>query len=247
MAAAKDLKSLRIHGKLAHDLGVLIVSGAIPAGQLLDTESEASSRYNVSRPAYREAVRMLAAKGLVESRPKVGTRVMPRERWHLLDPEVLSWMFQSEPDDRMLEALFELRLIIEPEAAVLAAQRRTNEHLERMRRALTVMRDQTLASDDGRAADQEFHAALLVASDNPFLRTLTSSVSAAVSWTTVLKQQVRPLVRDPVPDHKRVYEAIAARNGEEARAAMIHLVELALFDTKTAPKRSRTKLASSAR
>ena len=189
---------------------------------------------------------MLAAKGLVESRPKVGTRVTPREKWHLLDPDVLSWMFQSEPDDRMLEALFELRLIVEPQAAALAAQRRTSEHLERMKRALAVMKAQTLASDEGRAADQEFHAALLIASDNPFLRTLTSSVSAAVSWTTALKQQVRPLVRDPIPDHERVYEAIAARNGEEARTAMVKLVELALFDTKTAPKRGGTRREASA-
>ena len=109
-----DLKALRIHGKLARELGLLIVSGAYRVGQLLETEMEAAVRYKVSRPAYREAVRMLSAKGLVEARPKVGTRVMPRERWHLLDPDVLAWMFQSDPDDDMLRALFELRLVIEP-------------------------------------------------------------------------------------------------------------------------------------
>lgn len=237
----EDVKALRIHGKLARDLGVLIVSGRYAEGQLLDTESDASERHHVSRPAYREAVRMLAAKGLVESRPKVGTRVNPRDKWHLLDPDVLSWMFQSEPDDHLLEALFELRMIVEPEAAALAAQRRTNDLLERMKRALVVMREETLGSDAGRAADQEFHAALLMASDNPFLRTLTSSVATAVAWTTELKQRVRPLVRDPIPDHERVFDAIAARDPEQARAAMRKLVELALFDTKTAPKRSGSR------
>ncbi|WP_246167122.1 FadR/GntR family transcriptional regulator [Sphingomonas piscis] len=233
--AAEEIKSLRIHGKLARDLGLQIVSGFYREGELLDTESDASQRLAVSRPAYREAVRILAAKGLVESRPKVGTRITPRDKWHLLDPDVLSWMFQSEPDEHLLESLFELRMIFEPEAAALAARRRTNEQLDRMRNALTAMSEHTLASDEGRAADQEFHAALLVASDNPFLRTLTSSVSAAVSWTTALKQRVRPLVRDPVPDHERVFDAIAARNADGARAAMAKLVELALFDTKTAP------------
>jgi len=232
----EDQGKLRIHGKLARDLGVMIVSGAYAKGPLLETEVGASERRNVSRSAYREAVRMLAAKGLVESRPKVGTRVTPQEKWHLLDPDVLSWMFQSEPDDHLLEALFELRMIFEPEAAALAAQRRTSEHLERMRAALTVMREETLASDRGRAADQEFHAVLLNASDNPFLRTLTSSVSAAVSWTTALKQRVRPLVRDPIPDHERVFDAIAMRDADAARAGMAKLVELALFDTKTAPR-----------
>ena len=231
-----ELKALRIHGKLARELGLLIVSGRYRVGQLLETEMEASERYKVSRPAYREAVRMLSAKGLVEARPKVGTRVTPKERWHLLDPDVLAWMFQSEPDDRMLRALFELRLVIEPEAAALAAQRRTTEQLERMEQALEVMTRLTLGTDEGRAADQDFHAALLEASDNPFLRTLSSSVSAAVAWTTKLKQRVRPLVRDPIPDHVRVFDAIAIQDARSARAAMNELIELALFDTTTAPK-----------
>jgi DNA-binding FadR family transcriptional regulator len=227
---------LRLHGKLARDLGLRIVSGAIDAGELLETELVASERHHVSRAAYREAVRILAAKGLVESRPKVGTRVTPREKWHLLDPDVLSWMFQSEPAEHVLEALFELRMIVEPESAALAAQRRTSEHLERMRRSLAAMVEHTLGTDEGRSADREFHATLLVASDNPFLRTLTSSISTAVSWTTILKQRVRPLVRDPIPDHQRVFDAIAARDAAGARNAMAKLVELALFDTKTAPQ-----------
>ena len=76
-----------------------------PAGHILNGEVDASDRLKVSRTAYREAVRILAAKGLVESRPKVGTRVSPPERWHLLDPDVLSWIFEQEPDDRPVERL----------------------------------------------------------------------------------------------------------------------------------------------
>jgi DNA-binding FadR family transcriptional regulator len=227
---------LRLHGKLARDLGLRIVSGALDAGELLETELVASERHRVSRAAYREAVRILAAKGLVESRPKVGTRVTPRDKWHLLDPDVLSWMFQSEPADHVLEALFELRMIVEPEAAALAARRRTSEHLEQMSRSLKAMAAHTLGTEEGRIADREFHATLLIASDNPFLRTLTSSISTAVSWTTVLKQRVRPLVRDPIPDHQRVFDAIAARDAVAARDAMSKLVELALFDTRNAPQ-----------
>ena len=241
-----DLKALRIHGKLARELGLLIVSGAYRVGQLLETEMEASVRYKVSRPAYREAVRMLSAKGLVEARPKVGTRVTPRERWHLLDPDVLAWMFQSDPDDDMLRALFELRLVIEPEAAAFAAQRRTTDQLQRMEHALEIMTQRTLGTDEGRAADQDFHAALLEASGNPFLRTLSSSVSAAVAWTTRLKQSVRPLVRDPIPDHARVLQAIESQDAGGARAAMTQLVELALFDTTTAPKAPRSRARNGA-
>ena len=68
-------------------------------GDVLDSEVIASDRLHVSRTAYREALRMLAAKGLVESRPKTGTRVSQRSKWHLLDPDVLSWIFEFEPDD----------------------------------------------------------------------------------------------------------------------------------------------------
>ena len=234
--ASPNSKALRIHGKLARDLGVQIVSGAVRPGELLETELAASERHHVSRAAYREAVRILAAKGLVVARPKVGTRVTPREQWHLLDPDVLAWMFQSDPEEQVLEALFELRMVVEPEAAALAAQRRTSEHVAQMRDALHAMTVHTLGTAEGRAADQQFHATLLIASDNPFLRTLTSSISTAVSWTTALKQQVRPLVRDPVPDHAKVFEAIASRDADAARSAMKKLVELALFDTKTAPQ-----------
>src|SRR6266542_3023286 len=125
-------KSLRLHGMVARDLGVRIVSGVYLPGDLLDGEIDASGYLKISRTAYREAIRILAAKGLVEVRPKVGTRVTPRDHWHLLDPDVLSWMFEHEPDERLLESLFELRKVVEPEAAALAATRRTQAHLDKL-------------------------------------------------------------------------------------------------------------------
>jgi DNA-binding FadR family transcriptional regulator len=240
-------KSLRLHGMLANDLGILIVSGHYKPGDLLEGEIEASERLHVSRTAYREAVRILAAKGLIEVRPKVGTRVLPRERWHLLDPDVLSWIFEYEPDDHLLNSLFELRKVVEPESAALAAERRTDDQVGRMDDALRRMAEHTLATEEGRAADQEFHAALLEASNNPFLTTLTSGISAAVQWTTVFKQRQRPLVRDPLPDHIRVFEAIAASDVEEARRAMAHLVDMALIDTTTAPRGKAAKPAAGMR
>jgi DNA-binding FadR family transcriptional regulator len=229
-------KSLRLHGTIARDLGVLIVSGRYKPGELLNGEIAASDRLHVSRGAYREAVRILAAKGLVESRPKVGTRISPPERWHLLDPDVLSWIFEFEPDDALLNGLFELRKIVEPHAAALAAIRRTDEQLETMARGLAGMTEHTLAVEAGRLADQEFHSALLQASGNAFVVSLTSGVGAAVSWTTIFKQRHHPLSRDPVPDHARVYEAVRARDPQAAYKAMENLVDLALLDTTDARK-----------
>src|SRR5690606_22868275 len=146
----------------------------------------------------REGVRILSAKGLVESRPKTGTRVSDRDRWHLLDPDVLSWIFEHEPDERLIVSLFELRNIVEPQAAALAASRRTDAQLKMMADALEGMARHSLATEEGRAADKAFHSALLEASDNPFLVSLTSSVGAAVAWTTIYKQRVTPLRRDPL-------------------------------------------------
>ncbi len=229
-------KSLRLHGTIARDLGVLIVSGRYKPGDILNGEIDASDRLQVSRTAYREAVRILAAKGLVESRPKVGTRVSPQDRWHMLDPDVLSWIFEFEPEELLMSNLFELRKIVEPEAAALAAVRRSDEQLEAMQKALAGMAQHTLASEAGRLADQEFHSAVLRASGNAFIVSLTSGVGAAISWTTIFKQRHNPLRRDPVPDHVKVYEAVKAADPKAAHAAMLNLIDLAQLDTTNSRK-----------
>jgi DNA-binding FadR family transcriptional regulator len=237
----RDTPNLRLHGNIARDVGVRIVSGRHKPGFLLENEIAASERLGVSRTAYREAVRILNAKGLVHSRPKVGTRVSGPENWQLLDPDVLSWLFEFDPNDKLLEDLFELRKMVEPQAAALAATRRTEDQLETMRRALADMGKHTLATNEGRLADRHFHLTLLQASDNAFLMTLASGIAAAITWTTVYKQRENPSPRDPLPDHTQVYRAIAAGNAKRARKAMHDLLELALSDTKISLRHSTSK------
>jgi DNA-binding FadR family transcriptional regulator len=243
-AAGATGKALRLHGAIARDIGVLIVSGRYRPGHVLDGEVEASSRRRVSRTAYREAVRILSAKGLVDSRPRVGTRVSALEQWHLLDPDVLSWAFSGEPAPEVLHGLFELRTIVEPAAAALAATRRNQRHLDHMRRALDAMALHTLHVEQGRIADQQFHAALLSATGNPFIVSLTNGVTAAVNSLTEFKQRIAPLARDPVPDHLRVYDAIAAKDKEAARESMTELIRLAILDM---PPGQRPRPASASR
>jgi DNA-binding FadR family transcriptional regulator len=221
----------RLHGAIARKLGVAIVSGQYPPGATLTGEVAFSAELDVSRSAYREAVQVLTAKGLVESRPKAGTRVLPRHRWHLLDPDVLAWAFAGEPDRQFVRALFELRAIVEPAAAGLAAQRRGRDDLKALKTSLAEMRRHTLATPAGRAADHDFHHAILVATGNDALRALGAGIGAAVAWTTQFKQRVRALPRNPIPDHVRVLEAIAAGDAPAATDAMRILVDLALADT----------------
>jgi len=223
-------KQLRVHGALAQDIGVAIVSGRLRPGHVLDGEVEASSQRKVSRTTYREATRILVAKGLLSSRTRTGTRVTAIAEWNLLDPDVLSWMFSSIPRPELIHGVFELRTIVEPAAAALAANRRNQHHLDQMRRALDDMSLHTLDRPAGREADQAFHAALLASTCNPFIISLTNGVTAAVDALTKFKQRLARITRNPVPDHVRVYDAIAAKDADAARDAMIELIRLAILD-----------------
>ncbi|MDF0542895.1 FadR/GntR family transcriptional regulator [Sphingobium sp. H39-3-25] len=227
----------RLHGALVHKLGMAILSGQYAPGDILSGEVAFAEELEVSRSAYREAVQVLTAKGLVESRPKAGTRILPRSRWNLLDPDVLAWAFAGEPDIEFVRNLFELRAIVEPAAARLAAERRDRNDINIMKEALSAMRRHTLATEAGRAADRDFHNAILQATRNDALRVLTASIGAAVNWTTQYKQRSRALPRNPIPDHVRVFEAIAAGDGEAASDAMRVLVDLALEDTSNVMQR----------
>lgn len=159
-----------------------------------------------------------------------GTHVAPREKWHLPDPDVLSWIFKREFEDICWRACPELRKIVEPEAAALAAKRRINAQLA-MGQALKAMAEHTLISENGRLADQSLHAALLDASGNPFLASLTSSFSVAVTWTTLLKQRRRPLQRARFPDYRRACHVIRDAVAKAASEAMADLIDVALIDT----------------
>lgn len=226
----KNRKELRLHTSIARDLGLRIVSGSYLPGHVLAGEIEASGQLKVSRSAYREAVRMLAAKGLVQSRTRTGTRVSAVEQWHLLDPDVLAWVFAGEPELEVLQGLFELRTIIEPEAAAIAAARRSDKNLGVMHDALERMGLHTVNVEEGRIADREFHSELLRATRNPFIISLTNGVAAAVHALTEFKQREHALERDPLPEHWRVLDAIEAKDTERARSAMAELIRLAITD-----------------
>lgn len=175
---------------------------------------------------------MLVAKGLVESRPHLGTHVTNRRRWQILDPDVLRWAFHSGPSLSFIQELFELRGILEPHAAELAARRRTAEQLTSMGYALEEMAHHGLASAEGRAADERFHEAILVATGNQALMTLSASICAAIHWTTYFKYRSHEPPRDAIPDHSKLYSAIVDKDADRAARAAKELIQLALADTR---------------
>jgi DNA-binding FadR family transcriptional regulator len=221
-------------------MGVEIVTGTREPGSTLPGEIELAERAGVSRSVIREALRMLSAKGLVDSKPKAGTRVRERHDWNLLDPELLGWMFEGpQPSLKFVRSLFQLRLIVEPAAAELAALNRTTRQLSRMGHSLEEMGAHGLASETGRAADQSFHAVLLEATDNELLVSLSASIAAAVRWTTLFKYRGTKPPRDPLPEHRVLFEAIANGDPAAAREATLTLVRQAQADTEMAIQEAR--------
>lgn len=219
-----------VHDRIAHDLGIAIVGGRYQPGDILPGEERYAAEQGVSRTAYREAVRVLSAKGLVYSRTKSGTRINDRLRWNMLDLDVLAWMFEAGPTAEFLRDIFELRIVVEPAAAQFAALRRDGQDISRMGHALEEMRRFGLQTAEGRAADQSFHRLILHATRNESLITLATSVTAVVAWTTRFARDERKESRDPMPDHDAVFDAIMRGEGEEARLKMLALIRNASTD-----------------
>ena len=224
----------RLRGAVANKLGIAILSGEYRPGDVLTGEVAAAEALDVSRGAYREAVQVLTAKGLVESRPKAGTRVRDRAHWNLLDPDMLAWMFEGAPSLDFVRSLFQLRLIVEPAAAELAALQRSAAELSRMGHALEIMAAHGLRTQEGQSADQRFHATILQATRNELLVSLSSSIAAAVRWTTFFKYRTPAHYQDPIPLHRALFEAIANGDGPGARVVTERLIGQAQRDTEVA-------------
>lgn len=222
----------RLHGAIAEDIGIAIVRGDYRVGDALPSEDLFSVSLGVSRTAYREAIRMLAAKGLVTSRPRTGTRIQDRACWNLFDADVLAWHFRVAPKADFIAALYEVRRMLEPNAAALAARRRNADDIAAMTAALETMRRDTLHQPAGQQADLDFHQAILAATGNEPLLSLASGILATIRWTTVLKDNRHWLDRDAIPDHAAVLAAISAGDADRARAAMNVLLDHAEADMR---------------
>ncbi|MCB1486423.1 MAG: FadR family transcriptional regulator [Bauldia sp.] len=208
---------------VARSLGRRIVSGQYEPGDTLPTEPQIQEEFGVSRTAVREAIRVLSAKGLTVSRPKIGTRVRPKVDWAMLDPEVLRWHLEQNPGDDFIHALFEMREIIEPAAAARAAERATEEELAILGKAMDGIQNEQRGSDAQIQADIDFHMALLEASRNPLLRSVGAMIQSALEITFTLGWRTI-MGGDAVLQHRAVYDAVREKDPEEAFLAMRRLL-----------------------
>ncbi len=217
---APDPLQRSIHAQIAGQIGRQIVSGAVLPGGVLPTEHSLSQDLNVSRTVIREAIKLLSAKGLVESRPRTGTRVRARAAWNMLDHDVLAWRLATGPTEQFAHDLFEMREVFEPAAAEIAARRQPEAPLARARAALAVMAEQPGESAESIEADFNFHQAILAATDNEFLISLGALIAMALRVSFHLSKFRQGARRQSVPAHAAVFAAIEAGDGPRARACM---------------------------
>lgn len=216
-----------LHAKLAHEIGRRIITGVYAEGASLPRESELTEEFGISRQAVREALKVLAAKGLVASRRRTGTSVLPRASWNLLDPDVLAWHTPECIRKEFLDDLIELRRAVEPAAAELAARRADPERVGRIKTALDGMRANIDDTPLFLQADADFHAALLTASGNSLFERLSTIIGPVLGMSFKLQAQAAWRFRIGVEEHAAVYEAIARGDPKTAHDTMEEIVSTA--------------------
>lgn len=203
-----------LHGHVIDTLGRRIVGGEYAQRDTLDL-AELADDLEVSHTVLREALRVLSEKRLVGARPRRGTYVLPREEWNLLDRDVLTWRYESRTDMTLLRDLAEVRQSLEPTAARLAAQRRTDADLRELAEALAQFRDAEHDSGKVIAADLRFHRALFRAAHNEVLEQMELIVEIGLRARDRIAH-ARPGWNTTVDLHADVAAAVVAGDADRA-------------------------------
>ncbi|GGU54087.1 FadR/GntR family transcriptional regulator [Lentzea flava] len=215
-------KRLRgVHGQTVEALAGRILAGEIGEGDTLDLPA-LREELDVSLTALREALKVLTAKGMIDARQKRGTFVQPRSSWNLLDTDVMRWQTQAGSDHGLFGELTEMRVIVEPAAARLAAERATDADVEALAAAVERMASARDLAATVRA-DLDFHRLLMAATHNTFLTQVERIIAIGLAERDKLVHGT--VEDDPVPSHRAVLDAITARDPEAAYAAMRALVD----------------------
>jgi DNA-binding FadR family transcriptional regulator len=217
-----------VHGQIAERIGIDIVRGDIAPGDPIPSEMRICEMLGVSRTVVREAIRTLIGKGLLETRPKSGTRVRSPEHWNHLDPEVLRWRLAVTDTDTYLSKLFQLRVSLEPTASALAATAASDPDRDVIRRACESM-EGAANNDDFVVADIAFHKGIYLATRNEFFWPIAQIFEFTLrqSFAIAATGDHRPRA---LKEHRAVMEAILTRDPARARAATETLLGHAATD-----------------
>lgn len=230
-----------LHGQTAITLGRAIASGEFNEGDLLPPDTELMEYLDCSRSVLREATLVLTAKGMLESRPRLGTRIRPRIEWSLLDPDVIDWV-AGTAEPKVVLKLCQMRLMIEPAVARIAAIDAPQKNLDAIYETFQRMEETVGSLEDFIPHDLAFHELIIQSGENEFLGALGSIIRDAVLTAMIVLQVPETLRRSRLELHRSVCKAICDRDGEQAADAMHKLVEAANSDVLNAlKKRPATK------
>jgi DNA-binding FadR family transcriptional regulator len=217
----KSRKNLNI--QVAKEIATRILSGEIPEGEILPSEKILCVQMGVSRTAYREAIKVLYSKGMIEARPKIGTRVCSKTNWNFLDVQLLEWMVDIETTEDIYLQFLELRKTIEPHACAFSAERATKEH----RIELTIIFQKMCAISENFnqkewvEVDAQFHRIIFISSGNSFYVPFGNVLAAMFKWFFFYSSKEGGVC---LKEHRTIYEAIMAGDSTSAYDASMSLM-----------------------
>ncbi|MBI5716381.1 MAG: FadR family transcriptional regulator [Burkholderiales bacterium] len=225
------------HGHIRDRLGEAIVAGVHSEGSSLPPEPALCQALGVSRTVVREAVKSLAAKGLVSIGPKVGTRVRPAEQWNWFDPDVVAWQSRVGLTREFLQDVQELRRVVEPAAVRLAAERATPADIAELEAAYAGMRAAVHGqSGDYVTSDLRFHQTLLRAAHNRMMVQMSKALGALLRSSFEVSTAQPGRAAGSLPQHRAILDAVIARQPARAERASLALIDSAREDIEAALK-----------
>ncbi len=216
------------HDQIAALLGMELLKGLYPPGTNMPPEPELIARFHVSRTVIREVMKTLSAKGFVVSKTRVGTRVRERMYWNYFDADVLAWRVRLGFDDEFMHGLVEVRRALEPAAAALAAQRRGEQDVARLRECLKQMSRGGHTRQSFAEADLDFHLVVGNATGNPMMRSAAGVIDTALVASFMYSSPVDdPLdYQATVAAHTDIVDAIEAGDESAAAEAMRRVIDI---------------------
>ncbi|ADU38431.1 DNA-binding FadR family transcriptional regulator [Variovorax boronicumulans] len=219
-----------IHGRTLELLGEAIVAGRYAIGASIPSEPVLGEELGVSRTVVREAIKSLAAKGLIVTGPKVGTRVLPQDKWNWFDPDVITWQSRAGLTPEFLRDLQDLRRVVEPAAVRLAAERAEEKDIEEIERAYAGMKEAIENGGDYVTFDLRFHNGLLSAARNRMLAQMSKALNALLRTSFEISTAKPDGPALSLPMHRAVLDAVILRNPDKAERAVIRLIDGARQD-----------------
>lgn len=219
-----------VHGNTVDFLGEAIVAGRYAVGVSIPPEPLLCEELGVSRTVVREAIKSLAAKGLIHTGPKVGTRVLEAEQWNWFDPDVIAWQSKAGLSSGFVRDLQDLRLVVEPAAVKLAAQRATPEDLVDIEAAFAGMKKAVEQGGDYVTYDLRFHQGLLRASHNRMLVQMSKVLSALLRTSFEISTSKKDGPHNSLAMHRALLDAVIAHQPDAAETAIRVLIDSAKKD-----------------